>query len=142
MNNSNIKHCMYLFCILIVMNSSPSCNTCKSFGETALGNKFALVEADEYNKSILYCTSPKCCYAGITIVPANVVSFKRNYKWIIAKSEDKEEFNYWIIDKEFTVEFRYDSKMREEILSHVIGPLDSIAFNKELKNRRIGLSFN
>ena len=142
MNNTNIKHCMYVFCMLIFLNSLPSCNTCKSFGETALGNKFALLEADEKNKSILYCTSPKCCYAGITIVPANVVSYKRNNKWIIAMSADKGEFNYWIIDKEFTVEFKYDNGMREEIMSHVMGPLDSTSFLKEIENKEVGLRFN
>ncbi|HMJ47366.1 MAG TPA: hypothetical protein VK498_08550 [Ferruginibacter sp.] len=142
MNNINIKYCLYAFCVLIVMSSLSSCNTCKSFGETALGNKFALVEADEKSKSILYCTSPKCCYAGITIVPTNVVSYKRNSKWVIAKSEDKGAINYWIIDKEFIVEFKYDSGMREEIMSHVIGPLDSAAFKKELEDRQIKLSFD
>jgi hypothetical protein len=124
------------------MNSLPSCNTCKSFGETALGNKFALVEADEYNKSIIYCTSPKCCYVGHTVVPTNVVSYKRNNKWIIAKSKDKGRVSYWIIDKEFTIEFKYDSGMEKEIMSHVTGPLDSIAFKKELEVRQIRLNFD
>jgi predicted small secreted protein len=142
MNNINIKNSFYALCILIVMSSLSSCNTCKSFGESALGNKFALVEADKNNKSILYCTSPKCCYAGITIVPTNVVSYNRNSKWIVAKSENKLGFNYWIIDKGFTIEFKYDSGMREEIMSHVIGPLDSTAFKKELENRQIKLSLD
>lgn len=134
---------MYTLCILCLISNLLSCNTCKSFGETALGNKFALVEADENNKSILYCTSPKCCYAGITIVPTNIISYKRNSKWIIAKSEDKKGgVNYWIIDKAFTIELKYDSGMREEIKSHVIGPLDFAAFNKELENRKIRLSLN
>jgi len=140
MKKIDIKYCLYAFCVLIVTNSLLSCNTCKSFGETALGNKFALVEADEKNKSILYCTSPKCCYVGHIVVPANVVSYKRNGKWIIAKSADKGEVNYWIIDKEFSVEFKYDSGMREEIMSHVMGPLDATAFNKELENRKIRLT--
>jgi hypothetical protein len=142
MNNINIKYCLYAFFILSVMSSLSSCNTCKSFGETALGNKFALVEADEYNKSILYCTSPKCCYVGHTVVPTNVVSYKRNSKWIIARSEDKGGISYWIIDKEFKIEFKYDSGMEKEIMSHVIGPLDSTAFNKELENLQIRLKFD
>ena len=138
----NITHCLYAFCVLIVMSGLSSCSTCKSFGETALGNKFALVEADEKNKSILYCTSPKCCYVGHTVVPTNVVSYKRNSKWIIAKSEDKEGAKYWIIDKGFTIEFKYDSGMEKEIMSHVIGPLDSTAFNQELENRQIRLGLD
>ena len=138
----NIKHVLCSFCLVIVLISLSSCNTCKSFGETALGNKFALVEADEHNKSILYCTSPKCCYVGHTVVPTNVVSYKRNNKWIIAKSEDKGGVSYWIIDKGFTIEFKYDSGMEKEIMSHVIGPLDSTTFNKELKRREVGLSFH
>ncbi len=118
-----------------------SCNTCKSFGETTLGNKFALVEADEKNKTILYCTSPQCCYVGITVVPANVVSYKRNSKWIIAKSEDKAGVKYWIIDKAFTIEFKKDNGMEKEIKSHVIGPLDFVAFKKEIESQQIKLSF-
>ena len=135
-----IKYFLCAFCTVIVI-SFLSCNTCKSFGETALGNKFALVEADEKSKSILYCTSPECCYVGITVVPANVVSYKRNSKWIIAKSEDKGGVKYWIIDKGFILEFKKDSGMEKRIMSYVIGPLDSTAFNKELENRQIRLSF-
>ena len=142
MNNINIKYCLYTFCILIVMSSLLSCNTCKSFGETALGNKFALAEADENNKSILYCTSPKCCYVGHTVIPTNVVSYKRNSKWIIAKSEDKGGVSYWIIDKGFTIEFKYDSGMEKDIMSHVMGPLDSTAFNSELESRQIRLKLD
>lgn len=142
MDNIGIKYFLYAFCILVAMISFLSCNTCKSFGETALGNKFALVEADEKNKSILYCTSPKCCYVGHTVVPTNVVSYKRNSKWIIAKSEDKGGYSYWIIDKEFTIEFKYDSSIEKVIMSHVIGPLDSTTFNKELENLKIKLSLD
>ena len=138
----NIKHVLCSFCLVIVLISLSSCNTCKSFGETALGNKFALVEADEHNKSILYCTSPKCCYVGHTVVPTNVISYKRNSRWIIAKSENKEGAKYWIIDKRFTIEFKYDSGMEKEIMSHVTGPLDSTAFNEELKSRDVKLSFH
>lgn len=49
---------------------------------------------------------------------------------------------YWIIDKGFTIEFKYDSGMREEIMSHVLGPLDSASFNKELENRQIKLNLD
>ncbi|MDX2046937.1 MAG: hypothetical protein SFU87_09125 [Chitinophagaceae bacterium] len=136
----NIKYVLLALFTAMVMVAFLSCNTCKSFGETALGNKFALVEADEKNKSILYCTSPKCCYVGHIVIPTNVVSYKRNSKWIIAKSEDKGEFKYWIIDKGFTIEFKKDSGMEKEIMSHVIGPLDSTTFNKELESRQIRLS--
>lgn len=138
----DIKYTLFVFCIVVLMISSFSCSTCKSFGETALGNKFSLVEADESNKSILYCTSPECCYVGITVVPVNVVSYKKNSKWIIAKSEDKGRINYWIIDKEFTIEFRHDSGMEKEIMSHVIGPLDNTAFHKESEKLQVRLSLD
>jgi hypothetical protein len=137
----NLKYVLLVFCTTMLMISFLSCNTCKSFGETTLGNKFALVEADEKNKSILYCTSPQCCYVGITVVPANVVSYKRNSKWIIAKSEDKAGVKYWIIDKAFSIEFKKDSGMEKEIMSHVIGPLDITVFKKELESQQIRLSF-
>jgi hypothetical protein len=142
MNNTNMTFSLYAFCMLIVTSSLLSCNTtCKSFGEVALGNKFALVESDENNKSILYCTSPKCCYVGITVVTPNVVSYKRNSNWVIAKSEEKGVFKYWIIDKRFSAEFKLDSGMEKEIISHVIGPLDLTTFNKELDSRKVRLSF-
>lgn len=137
----NLKYVLLAFCTTMLMISFLSCNTCKSFGETTLGNKFALVEADEKNKSILYCTSPQCCYVGITVVPANVVSYKWNSKWIIAKSEDKAGVKYWIIDKGFSIEFKKDSGMEKEIMSHVIGPLDFAVFKKELESQQIRLSF-
>ena len=137
----NIKYILFAFCSTMLMIIFLSCNTCKSFGETTLGNKFALVEADEKNKTILYCTSPQCCYVGITVVPANVVSYKRNSKWIIAKSEDKAGVKYWIIDKAFTIEFKKDNGMEKEIKSHVIGPLDFVAFKKEIESQQIKLSF-
>ena len=139
----NIKYSLCAFCILIVTRSLLSCNTtCKSFGEVPLGNKFALIEADKNNKSILYCTSPKCCYVGITVVAPNVVSYKRNNKWIIAKSEERGVFSYWIIDKHFSIESKRDSGMEKEIMSHVGGPFDSTTFNKELENREVKLSFH
>lgn len=140
MKSSNRKCNLFAICLLVATSSYLSCRTtCESFGETALGNKFALVEADEYHKSILYCTSPKCCYAGITVVPSNVISYKRNSEWVIAKSEDKKVLRYWIIDKRFSVE--RDSSMRKEIMSHVTGPLDSATFCKEIESRKIKLSF-
>jgi hypothetical protein len=141
MIKTNIKYVLFTFFITMLVINILSCNTCKFFGETTLGNRFALVEADEKNKSILYCTSPECCYVGITVVPANVVSFKRNSKWIIAKSEDKAGVKYWIIDKAFTVEFKKDSGMEKEVMSHVIGPLDVVSFKKELETQRIKLNF-
>jgi hypothetical protein len=138
----NIKYVLFAFCIAMTMINILSCSTCKSFGETALGNKFSLVEADEINKSILYCTSPKCCYVGITVVPTNVFSYTHNSAWIVAKSKDKEGVKYWIIDKGFTLEFKKDSGMEKEIMSHVTGPLDSTAFKKELESRAIKLSLD
>ena len=135
----SFKYCFYTLSIFIVLNCISSCNSCGSFGETALGNKFALVETNEHDKSILYCTSSECCYAGITIVPKNVVSYKWDSKWIVAKSQDSGRVSYWIIDKEFAIEFRYDSGMREEIMSHVTGGLDAKTFNRELISRQIKL---
>jgi|GEM_PF-1695542 len=137
----NLKYIFFAFCIMILLINFLSCNTCKSFGETTLGNKFVMVEADEENKSILYCTSPQCCYVGITVVPANVISYKRNNKWIIAKSEDKAGVKYWIIDKAFSIQIKKDSGMEKEIMSHVIGPLNISVFKKELERQQIKLSF-
>lgn len=100
------------------------------------------MEADKDDISIIYCTSEKCCYAGISIVPSKVEDYNYNSKWIIAKSRGVNKTTYWMIDKDFIAEFKYDSGMRKEILSHVFGPLDSLTFEQELINRNIDLKFS
>lgn len=128
--------------IFFFVFSFSSCNDCAFLGEKALGNRFSLVEADKDDISIIYCTSKKCCDVGIPIVPSKVEDYNYNSKWIIAKSRSVNKTTYWVIDKDFIVEFKYDSGMRKEILSHVLGPLDSIMFKQELINKNIDLKFS
>lgn len=120
---------------------SVSCDNCESWGETSLGNNFALVEADRDDVSIIYCTSKKCCTVGIPVVPSKVVNYKTDGRWIIAKSEAKDESLYWIIDKDFKMKFEYDKGMQNEVLSHVTGSLDSAKFYQAVRQKNISLKF-
>ena len=122
--------------------STMSCNNyCRLLGEQSFGNNFKLIESDKDHISIVYCTSKPCCDVGITIVPSNVVQTNFNKKWIIAKSKDSIKNSYWLIDKGFKLKFEQDSNMKEKILSHVIGPLDSINFILKVKEIGIDLEF-
>lgn len=116
-------------------------NYCSLLGEQSLGNNFTLVESDKDHISIIYCTSKPCCDVGISIVPSKIVESNFNTKWIIAKSKDSIKNNYWLIDKGFKLKFDKDSNMKEKILSHVIGPLDSINFILKIKEIGIDLEF-
>lgn len=120
-----------------------SCNNCELIGETSLGNNFTVVEADKDDISIIYCTSNKCCTVGILVVPSKVVNYKSNDKWIIAKSKTKTktEIEYWLIDKEFKLEFKNVSGMEKEVLLHAIGPLDSTSFHQQLSQKKVALNF-
>lgn len=46
---------------------------------------------------------------------------------------------YWLIDMNFKVEFGYDIGVREMIMKHVVGPLDSLHFHKKVDDDKIGL---
>lgn len=134
------KLCFNYICFLSFF-SFFSCNNCELLGETSLGNNFTVVEADKDDISIIYCTSKKCCTVGILVVPSKVVKYKSNDKWIIAKSKTKAKTEYWLIDKEFKLEFKNDSGMEKEVLLHATGPLDSTSFYQQLSQKKVDLNF-
>lgn len=134
------KLCFNYICFLSFF-SLLSCNNCGLSGETSLGNNFTVVEADKDDISIIYCTSKKCCSVGILVVPSKVVKYKSNDKWIIAKSKTKAKTEYWLIDKEFKLEFKNDSGMEKEVLLHTTGPLDSTSFYQQLSQKKVDLNF-
>lgn len=129
-----------IFFCLIFLEVSCS-NYCRLLGEKPLGNNFTLVESDKDHINIIYCTSKPCCDVGINIVPSNIVEYNFNSKWIVAKSKDSIKENYWLIDKEFKIKFEHESNMKEKVLSHVIGPIDSVSFVLKSKEMGVNLEF-
>ena len=122
--------------LLLIPFLLTSCNYCKLWGVTSMGNNFSIVESDKDHVAINYCTS-QCCDSGIPIVPSNITEYNFNSKWIIAKSINSSTNSYWIIEKEFKIES--DSHLREKIFNHVLGPLDSIDFRKKIDENKIEL---
>lgn len=133
------KILLFIFIVFIYVSCSSL------WGETDLGNNFTLIEADQDDISIIYCTT-KNCTSGITIVPSKVIDYNFNSKWIIAKSQsDGGDEQYWIIDKDVMMSKDSDisSKLifEKQIEACTIGPVDLIEFKKELKDRQIDLDF-
>lgn len=108
---------------------------CGSWTRTVeLGNNFGLVEND--NTQIQYDRrGDKECFYSIesaVVVPAEVVAYNYDERWIIAKSRHrnfKKNYSFWIIDKEYSF-----SRLgyHDELKRQTLGPLDSIQFQKEL----------
>ena len=74
---------------------------------------------------------------GIEIVPMTVTEFNFNEKWIIAKSmsyREKSNIQYWIIKNDF-----FDDPNVDLIKANTIGPLDSITFGNNLKEKNIDI---
>ncbi len=148
------KTILLIFFVLISLLTFSSCNYCKLFGDNRLGDKFTLLEGDKTeDRIIVYCTGKSwgCCYTGIPVIPSRTDSVSRyvidavsNEKWIIANTIKKDNLvSYWIIDKDFDVEFMYDDggKLYNKIQSHLTGPMDSTRFYQSLKERKIDLRF-
>ena len=139
--------------LLLMALITYSCNYCKLFGDNKLGENFSLLEGDKIeDRLIVYCTgkSGGCCYTGVPVIPSQsdstfsyVADAISNSKWIIAKtiSEDMTD-SYWIINKDFEVEFQYDDDGEFEniIQSHVTGPLDLSSFQKKKEELEIDLT--
>lgn len=81
--------------LLIVLNSC-----CIGAKENHLGNNIYLSEYDNVDRRILYQTE-SCAKSGIEIVPMTITEISHNSEWIIAKSEEKPEFKYWIIKNNY-----------------------------------------
>lgn len=134
---------IYLFigCFIYVL---ASCSNLKFWGEEPLGKHFFVVNAGGIDATLIYCTSSQSpedeCDAGITVVPARVVEYKFDNKWIIAKSRSDSATTYWIIDKDFKDKLEFDNGFREKVLfPHVAGPLDSTNFYSQLELKKVNL---
>ena len=133
-----MKSTFHLFLVLTIV-ILPSCDYCKLWGVTTMGNGFSIVESDKDHVAIDYCTS-KCCDSGIPIVPSNITEYNYDSKWIIAKSVNVTSNTYWIVDKNFDIKLEYDNNMEKQILKHVLGPLDSADFYKKVNYNKIDLT--
>ena len=104
--------------------------------EEYLGNNLYLSEYDNIDRKILY-SEEECSGFGIEIVPMTVTEFNFNEKWIIAKSmsyREKSNIQYWIIKNDF-----FDDPNVDLIKANTIGPLDSITFGNNLKEKNIDI---
>lgn len=141
--------------LLLIMLTINSCSCCRLFGDNKLGDNFSLLEGDKTeDRMIVYCTgkSAGCCYAGIPVIPSRSDSLSlyvsnavHNDKWIIATTINKNKTeNYWIIDKDFKLEFQYDDggKLYDMLQKLVIGPLDKINLQQEKERLGIKLAIN
>ena len=131
--------------ILIAFLILDSCDYCKAvYGEESLGSRFMLVNENDDQVYILYCTSQHCCTSGVNIVPSKVEQVKFDDTWIIAESKPQDgEATYWIINKDFEVDLtKYDDESSHDvIMSNVAGPLDQSQFLERRDSLNIELSF-
>ena len=110
-----------------------------------MGNHFFVVNAGGIHATLIYCTFSRSseyeCDAGIPVVPARVVEYKYDNKWIIAKSRSDSGTTYWIVHKDFKDKLEYDNGFEEKVLSHVTGPLDSTNFYYQIKFKKVNLTW-
>ncbi|MBS0027948.1 hypothetical protein ACTJJ0_04750 [Chitinophaga sp. 22321] len=135
---------------------------CGIWGAHDLGDKLTLLEGDKTeDRIIVYCTdkSGECCRGGISVVPSQerhydtngnyaeyVLTAKSNEKFVVTKTiqlKDKKE-NYWVISKGFNImDLNCDKINCDSIIqSHIIGPLDSNAFENKMKELKIDLTLD
>ncbi|NQW37061.1 MAG: hypothetical protein HQ471_08655 [Flavobacteriales bacterium] len=104
---------------------TPSCVFTRIDDSIDLGKKYRYIQ--DYPQTIIYHKTEKYNGIGLNAVPPTVLNYDFNDKFIIAKNVDleKEEMNYWIIDKD---------KDNSDIK-----PLDSLTFHRTLIEKKIGL---
>ena len=139
--------------ILIALTGLLISSCCSVWGAYDLGNHLTLLEGDHTeDRVIVYCTTKNgCCDAGIPIIPSRedsitlyVEKAEYNKLWIIVKGVNREDNNnFWIIDKNFQVEFKLDDggKLYDTIQNHVIGPLNLTEFKDKKQALNIHLDF-
>lgn len=125
--------------ILLGLFSLVGCK-CPFVRVVELGHNFALIQVDETN--ILYDRNgnKECFFSSenATVVPAEVVAYNCDDRWIVAKSHSTSSNtdSFYIIDKEY--EFTRLGFV-EELKRQTIGPIDSIQFLKEKMRYNIKL---
>ena len=70
-------------------------------------------------------------------LPSKVIKYNKNSNWIIAKSMNNANTTFWIIDKIFFP--GEDDGISKLIKNNIFGPMDSLEFCKQLKERNIKL---
>lgn len=109
---------------------------CFGVKEKYLGNNLYLSEYDNVDRKILY--QEECCAkSGVEIVPKTVIEIAYDSKWIIAKSENKQEgikYKYWVIKHNYT-----SLPNSETIKNNTIEFIDDVLFKSYLKDNKINL---
>jgi len=135
------------------------------WGTYYLGNHLYMWDGDHKENRIIVLNNDNCVsnilfgmVGGANIIPSYelynnppsgyyreyVETVSSNKNWIIVKShlisysEKISKTNYWIINKNFEPDTITAQKIVE---FHVIGPMDSLTFNQQLKNKNIKLKF-
>lgn len=101
-----------------------------------LGSNFFLSEFDSKNIEILYSEGSDLYEKAAIVIPSLITSYNYDENWIIATSvnEKRDSTFYWIIDKKISYNRQ---QIGEQLKQHMVGPLDSIQFYRELNKRSI-----
>jgi len=132
--------------LLILLIGFLMFNTCTYLsGDKNLGTGYYYAEDGSFS-CIIYSTTKPYKGAGLGVIPYEVTKFTCNKKYIIAMTLDDNNVvkSYWIIDKskEINLHDCHDQKSCDSLLtSNVTGPIDSISFYNQLKERNISLKF-
>lgn len=122
------------------------------WGSYSLGGNLYMLDWDGGEKVIVYCNNPRgrTCYSGISVIPSNtdtnqirVIAAKSSDEWVIvkAKSSNEDKKRYYLISKDINIDNLNCDKVDCDsiIQSHIIGPLDSLTFIKEVKQKSVNL---
>lgn len=107
-----------------------------------LGNNLILsLDESRFNWKILYCEHgfnyfSGCMDAGSTVVKGQITQYAFNQNWVVVYAEDPygEWKGYWIIDKCYN-----KNSDINEVLKHILGPLNEQEFEENLKKYGITL---
>jgi hypothetical protein len=123
-------------------------------GSYDLGNGLYMMDWERGNRIIVHCSNKegRTCYGGSPVIPHNyprevyVKDAKANQEWIIVKAVMTENNQpcYYLIDKSFNIEgLNWGIDNCDSIIqSHIISTIDSLDFEKKLRQRKIDLTFS
>ena len=142
--NNIIK--IFLFCVVCV---AYSCSTSKFYGDEKLGAGYFLCKDGRY-KSIDF--SPDENYkgdGGYAVIKENVKFLNYNKSHIIIQTSRYEKplnevKEFWVIDKNIPInlkDFKNQDEFDKLLKVGLTGPLDSVEFYQQLKERNIDLKF-
>ena len=102
--------------------------------EKHLGNNYYLSEFDNVDRRIFF-SKEKCSGGGTEIVPMTVTEYAYDKDWIIAKSGNGTESQYWIIKK-----IKKNTPTILDIKSNITGQLNLEDFKRKLDKYEITLT--